>query len=113
MHRILSVCDLTEIQTRQKVTRKKSCGVEHLQTKGTHCWHIPIKLLDIFNDIGRWAHFNVKLHFFSSNSGEQARRWTEYVKSAGLAGHVRQRGKFWRDILSGERKLSKMSGDEI
>ncbi len=29
---------------------------------------IPVKLLEIFNDIGRWAHFNVKLHFFSECS---------------------------------------------
>ena len=38
--------------------------MEHLQAKCTHCWHIPVKLIDISNDIGMWAHFNVKLHFF-------------------------------------------------
>ncbi len=25
---------------------------------------LPVKLLQICNDFGRWAHFNVKLHFF-------------------------------------------------
>ena len=24
---------------------------------------VDLDLVDIFNDIGRWAHFNVKLHF--------------------------------------------------
>ncbi len=38
--------------------------IDHLQANSTPCWHIPVKLLEMFNDIGRWAHFNVKLHFF-------------------------------------------------
>ncbi len=55
MHHFLSVCDLT------KITLPKF--IYHLQANGTHCWLVPVKLLEIFNYVGRWAHFNVKLHF--------------------------------------------------
>ncbi len=62
----LSVCDLTKIQTGPKfrLDRKSLDQISDLP-KGLG-FPIPVKLLDIFNDIGSWAHFNVKLHFFEA-----------------------------------------------
>ena len=55
MYVCMSVCDLTKIQTRKKVNRQKVIIIEKLTWVGRD---------NIFNDIGRWAHFNVKLQFF-------------------------------------------------
>ncbi len=56
------VCHWTNIETRQKVIRQKVTSQEILHVKG-HVGHGQSKAYLI----GRWAHFNVKLHFFFQN----------------------------------------------
>ncbi len=68
----LSVCDWTKIQTRKKVTRQKVILKSQSPVTLSICkQNVPTAviyqlnyLINIFNDIGRWAHFKVKLHFF-------------------------------------------------
>ncbi len=52
------VCHWTNIETRQKVIRQKVTSQEILHVKGP-VGHGQSKAYLI----GRWAHFNVKLHF--------------------------------------------------
>ncbi len=91
----MHICHLTKIQTRQKITRQKVIQVKRVQsTLHVHPQYTVGALqFRLGHGKGRWAHFNVKLHFFVVKMNKFP-KFPFDKKTLCLFGHVGRKIKF-------------------